>query len=634
VFALAAALPLALAWAAAPSGSSAPSDPSAPSAAPGSPAVPPVQSAPSAPPAPPASTPPAPASTPPAPASTPSTPSAPARKPPARAAEARPLPRVNLTGDIFFRVTAAEIAAQRGMYGSAAATLMSLARETSDPRLARRAMEFNLAGGNLPNAFEAARLWARLAPNDNEAASTELALAAANGQTRGLSQALRKRIDAASDKSAAIAQALAIAGRIKDRKLALRILDESFSESARKLPAASLALSDMAHAAGDDARALAEARAALAADAKSEAAVQRILEYGAKIDPGGAQAQAREFIARNPNARRTRLMLAQQLTDRGDHAAAPAELQAMRKLSPEDFDLIFIQAQLAYRSNLLDPARGLLEQYLSVQSQRQRAGQAGASQAVSSARELLASIAQRQGRLDDAIAELDRVQDPSMRFPARLRAGALRAKQGKIDEALTMIDAIAPQDDDERAQTAIAKAQILREAGRVEQAAAVLEDADRAMPDSADIKYELAMLNERRGRFEEFERLLRQVIALEPERAHAYNALGYTLADHNKRLPEALQLITRALSLEPNDTFILDSMGWVYFRMGKIDQAFDYLNRAYTQRPDPDIGAHLAEVLWRQGQRERAVELLREAQSKDGKNLTVEDTIKRLGVTL
>ena len=198
------------------------------------------------------------------------------------------LPYVSLTADIFYRVLASEIAAQRGMYGTAATTMVGLARDTGDPRLARRALEFQLAGGNLPGALDAARVWARLSPNDLEASSTELALAAANGQTRGLSQALRNRIDASRDKPAAIGQALAVLSRLNDRRLALRILDESFSDGVRK-PAAHMALADVANAAGDDERAAQEARAALAADPKSEPAAQRVLEYGFKVDPQRAR---------------------------------------------------------------------------------------------------------------------------------------------------------------------------------------------------------------------------------------------------------------------------------------------------------------------------------------------------------
>ncbi|MBR8653242.1 tetratricopeptide repeat protein [Achromobacter sp. Marseille-Q0513] len=547
------------------------------------------------------------------------------------------LPYVSLTADIFYRVLASEIAAQRGMYGTAATTMVGLARDTGDPRLARRALEFQLAGGNLPGALDAARVWARLSPNDLEASSTELALAAANGQTRGLSQALRNRIDASRDKPAAIGQALAVLSRLNDRRLALRILDESFSDGVRKLPAAHMALADVASAAGDDERAAQEARAALASDPKSEPAAQRVLEYGFKVDPQRAQTEARAYIARNPNARKVRLMLAGQLADSGDYNAALAELQSMSRRSPEDFDLLFMQAQLAYKAGQLQQARTLLQQYLDVQNQRQRATVPGATDAGAAAADahvLLARIAEDQGRYDEAINELGRIEDPTLRFSVRMRQAALRAKEGRVDDALAMIDAAGPQDEEERTQGVLTKAQILRDADRVGQAVAVLEAADRDLPDTVEIKYELAMLYERQDRVADLERLLRQVIALDPDHAHAYNALGYTLADRNQRLPEALDLITQALELAPNDPFILDSMGWVKFRMGDQAAAAEYLRRAYSTRPEADIAAHLAEVLWSQGKRDQAVELLRGAKLKDPTNRALLDTIKRLGVAL
>ena len=456
-------------------------------------------------------------------------------------------------------------------------------------------------------------MWARLSPNDLEASSTELALAAANGQTRGLSQALRNRIDASRDKPAAIGQALAVLSRLNDRRLALRILDESFSDGVRKLPAAHMALADVANAAGDDERAAQEARAALAADPKSEPAAQRVLEYGFKVDPQRARPR-REPISRAIRTRARCLMLAGQLADSGDYNAALAELQAMSRRSPEDFDLLFMQAQLAYKAGQLHQARTLLQQYLDVQNQRQRprCPAPPTPAAAADAHVLLSRIAEDQGRYDEAINELGRIEDPTLRYSVRMRQAA-RAKEGRVDDALSMIDAAGPQDEEERTQGVLTKAQILRDADRVGQAVAVLEAADRDLPDTVEIKYELAMLYERQDRVADLERLLRQVIALDPDHAHAYNALGYTLADRNQRLPEALDLITQALELAPNDPFILDSMGWVKFRMGDQAAAAEYLRRAYSTRPEADIAAHLAEVLWSQGKRDQAVELLRGA---------------------
>ena len=127
-------------------------------------------------------------------------------------------------------------------------------------------------------------------------------------------------------------------------------------------------------------------------------------------------------------------------------------------------------------------------------------------------------------------------------------------------------------------------------------------------------------------------RLLRQVMALDPGHAHAHNALGYSLADRNRRLPEALALITRALEISPQDPFILDSMGWVKFRMGQYKEAVEYLQRAYEKRPEAEIAAHLGEALWKMGQQSEARKVWQEGMAKEPSNATLIETLKRFGV--
>lgn len=547
------------------------------------------------------------------------------------------VPYVSLTSDIFYRVLASEVAAQRGVFGSAGTTMVGLARDTGDSRLARRGLEFFLAGGNMQGALEAARTWARLSPTDIEASSTELALAAANGQTEGLSEALRVRIDASQDKPGAIAQALAVLSRLSDRRIALQILDQALSERVRRLPEARIALADVAQAAGNAPRALSESRMALLASPASEEAAQRVLEYGMAVDPARAIADARAFLARHPQARKLHLSLASQLADTGDLQGALTELRVMSRQAPEDFDLLLLQAQLLYKAKQVDESRKLLEQYVDVQTQRGSANAPGATDAGAAAAEayiLLARIAEDQQQYDQAIAYLGKIDDPSLRYSSQLRQAGLRAEQGRVDDALQMIEDAAPQDEEERLTGIMARAQILREAGRIEQAVAELETANREVPDVVEVKYELAMLYERQGRIKDLERQLREVIALDPDHAHAYNALGYTLADNNQRLPEAHDLIARALSLAPNDPFILDSMGWVKFRLGDNTAAIDYLRRAYVIRPEPDIAAHLGEVLWVQGARDEALKLFQRASREAPDNKALKDTIKRLGVQL
>lgn len=547
------------------------------------------------------------------------------------------LPEVTLTSTILFRILASEISAQRGTFIPAGKTMLELSRELGDYRLARRALEFYLAGGNLPGALDASRVWLRLMPDDAEASSTEMALAAASGQTSGLAAALRKQIDTATDKSAAIGQAFAVLSRMPDKQAALRILSTAIGDSnARHLAAGHMALADMARAAGDHVRALEESRLALTLAPRSEDAAMRVFEYGLNVDSERALREATEFTTLQPNARRLRVSVASHLADRGQFEAAMAELRSMAKRSPEDFDLLLMQAQVSYRTKQLEQARGFLDQYVAVQSQRLKAsaapGATDAPAALAEAYQLFSKIAEEQGQLDEAVSLLAKIEDPSLRHISRIRQALIRAKQKRVDEALALIDSANAQTDEELIMGVSAGAQILRDANRLPEAIKRMQALDQRMPDTVNVKYELAMLHERADQLRETERLLRQVMALDPGHAHAHNALGYSLADRNRRLPEALALITGALEISPQDPFILDSMGWIKFRMGQYKEAVEYLQRAYEKRPEAEIAAHLGEALWKMGQQSEARKVWQEGMSKEPSNATLIETLKRFGV--
>jgi tetratricopeptide (TPR) repeat protein len=351
------------------------------------------------------------------------------------------------------------------------------------------------------------------------------------------------------------------------------------------------------------------------------------------VDAQQAFRDAQGFAAAHPKARRLRLLLATQWAERREFDLAMAELVAMVKLDPEDIDLVFMQGQIAYRAKRLPEARNLLEQYVSRQSQRQL-GASDEGSGLVDAYQLLSRIAQDQGFFDDAVSLLDNIQEPSARHNARVRQAAIRAQQGRVDDALVLLDTSDPQSLEEEVLTASAGAQMLREAKRPLEAIKRLEAANERMPDTVEIKYELAMMYERNERLNDTERLLREVIELDPGHAHSYNALGYSLADRNQRLPEALKLITRALEIAPNDPFIMDSMGWIKFRLGDYVTAVQYLEKAYRVRPEADIAAHLGEALWVLGQRDAALEIWKKALAKEADNATLQETIKRLGVRL
>jgi Flp pilus assembly protein TadD len=175
-----------------------------------------------------------------------------------------------------------------------------------------------------------------------------------------------------------------------------------------------------------------------------------------------------------------------------------------------------------------------------------------------------------------------------------------------------------------------AEVQLLRDYKLFAQAYALLAQALQRDPKDADLAYDQAMVAEKLGKNEEMEQLLRQVIAAKPDYHHAYNALGYGLADRGTNLPEARQLITKALEFAPNDPFIIDSLGWVEFRSGNLGEAQRLLKGAYQSRPDAEIAAHLGEVLWAMGRKTEAQAVWQEGMVLNADNETLLETMKRL----
>jgi Flp pilus assembly protein TadD len=180
----------------------------------------------------------------------------------------------------------------------------------------------------------------------------------------------------------------------------------------------------------------------------------------------------------------------------------------------------------------------------------------------------------------------------------------------------------------------IAESQVLRDVKRWQDAYDLLGDAAKQFPQDVDLVYEQAMMAEKLNRMDQMEKLLRQVIQAKPEHQNAYNALGYSLADRGVRLPEARQLVRKALDLAPGDPFITDSLGWIEFRLGNRSEAVRLLREAWTKRPDTEIGAHLGEVLWVSGDKDEARKVWRDARNRDAGNDVLKETLQRLKVDL
>ncbi len=244
-------------------------------------------------------------------------------------------------------------------------------------------------------------------------------------------------------------------------------------------------------------------------------------------------------------------------------------------------------------------------------------------------RYLLGQIAEEQKHWPDAIKWYEQIQEGEQALPARMRTANALAKQGKLEEAREFLRRVAADNPGEEAQLTVAEAQLLREANRPGDAFALLGDALAKEPEQPDLLYDFALTAEKLERYDVLESNLRKLIQVRPDHAHAYNALGYSFADRNTRLPEARKLIEKALELAPEDFFIIDSLGWVQYREGDLKGAADTLRRAYGGRPDAEIGAHLGEVLWVMGRRDEADRVWQESLKAAPDNETLLKTLKR-----
>ena len=245
---------------------------------------------------------------------------------------------------------------------------------------------------------------------------------------------------------------------------------------------------------------------------------------------------------------------------------------------------------------------------------------------------LLARAAEQ--RYDDAaaakwIAQVD-AKDADLQVVS-LRAGLL-ARQGKLAEALKLIRAANATTPAEQRYKLLAEVQLLLDEKKLAEAHDVLNKANAETPDDVDLVYQEAMVDERLNRLDEMERLLRRILVLQPDNPQALNALGYSLADRNLRLDEALVMVRQAHELSPADPFIVDSLGWVEYRMGHYDAAATLLAQAYSSRKDTEIAAHLGEALWADGKHLEATQVLRDAHKLDAGNEVLKQTMARLKV--
>lgn len=554
--------------------------------------------------------------------------------------QTKPTPPSDMDGELFYQLLLGEIQLRENDLGSAYSLYLDAANRTRHAELYRRATEIALQGRAGNAALSAARNWSQAHPDSDEPYRYELQILLALNRPAEVSQALRQLIRLASperraDVIAAIPQTMA---RTPDRQAALQATQDALTPALRDpstAGAAHAAIGRLQILLGDDAAAYRSARSGLTQQPDSVAAALlavELAERGQRDARALVQAYLQRTAGANPathGVQAVRLAYVRVLIDQRLHADAERELAPLLGTGPTVPEASLLQGILQAQTRRPEAAERSLERYLEL-SRALPATEAKRGQTQAFLQ--LALLAEQRRDFVAANAWLDRIEDAEDLLTAQARRATLLARQGKIDEARALLQQQPGRNDAEVRRKLVAEAHMLRDVGRHDLALQVYASAAQRFPDDADLRYEQAMAAEKAGQPDEMERLLRELIRLRPDFHHAYNALGYSLADRNVRLSEAKTLIQQALAAAPDDPYILDSLGWVEFRLGNHAEALRILRDAYQRRPDAEIAAHLGEVHWVMNQRDAALTVWREGLLLNPENDTLRDTLRRLQV--
>ena len=544
-----------------------------------------------------------------------------------------------LDSTLFYQLLVGEITTQGGEASAGFALMLDAARKTSSPQLYQRATDIALQSRSGDSALQAAQAWKQALPGSRDANRYVLQILIALGRIAETSDPLKTEIRLAPDaeRLAVLTSVPRAYARASDKTAASSVVEEALSPYLNNPANQTLAsvawttLARMRLAAGDNGGALQAAQRGQAADPLAEAPVMLALEL---MEPTPAEAEriVRKYLDDNAKAMpEIRMGYARALLDAQRYAEAATQLQIVTREKPDFADGWLVLGSLQLQDNQLAQSQSSLERYVTLAQQQPETERArGLSQAYLS----LSQVAEKRKDYPAAESWLNKIENSSELAQAQTRRASILASQGKLEQGRQLIRQLPEKTPADARLKVNAEISLLRDAKQYRLAYDALAQALVKTPNEPELIYDQAMMAEKLGAIGEMERLLRQVIALKPEYHHAYNALGYSLADRNIRLPEAKELIQKALTYAPADPFIKDSLGWVEFRLGNKTEAARIFEAAYKAKPDAEIAAHYGEVLWSMGQRDRALAIWKEGKLINSENESLIETLKRLRVKL
>lgn len=508
-------------------------------------------------------------------------------------------PKLALSNDILFGVLASEIAAQRGAAAASAPTVLALAQRTRDPRLARRAAEFALTANRLDEAIRALKLWQELEPASDNAQYQLIAALLRAGRLSEATPGVQAQLAARPQEAPQVFMHLAgLLSRQPDKAGAYAMM-KTLLAPYPSVAEGHFALMITAQEAGDDAMAQAE-MATLATLAPAwDYPVGWQVERLRQTSPEAALALLERELARRPQAGlELRLSYPRLLVMVKRYDAARDAFVQLSNKYPHQPEVAYAIGVLSYELKDYEEAERSLRDALALGYREP-----------DFVRFTLGQMAEERKLPQEAVNWYEAITSGPQLPQAQSRLAVLEAEDGKLDAALARLERLADMQSTPRPARVLAQAQLARNAEQPDRALAILSAALAKDGNVAEWRYERALLLDDRERVAEAERDLRAYLKLKPKSAQGLNALGYILANRTSRIREARELVSRALKLDPDNPMILDSMGWVEYRSGKLEAALRYLQRAHHLMPDPEIAAHLGEVLWKMGREAEAREL-------------------------
>jgi tetratricopeptide (TPR) repeat protein len=542
-----------------------------------------------------------------------------------------------MDAQLFYQVLLGELIAGNGEPAPAVSLILDAARKSNDARLYQRATDLALESRSGEVALQAARAWQQAQPGSIEASRYTLQILLALNRVAESANALKALIELtpAMERPQALSSVPRLYARVGDKKGVPPLVEQALAPYFNAPPTAVAAWVMAARlrlAADNKAGALEAVQRGHAANRLDESPVMMAIEMMEPSLPA-AEALVRQYLSvPSPTQAELHFAYARNLLNALRYPEALTQLQIVTRDKPDFAQGWLVLGSLQLQEKRAVPAEAAFKRYLTLAEKQPPS--ADRDRALAQAFLALAQIAEKRQAFAEAEAWLQRINSPDVLVQAQSRRAALLARQGQLQAGIALIRELPERRTDDARNKLFAEVALLKEFKQLPMAYERLGQAVAGAPQDMELIYEQAMTAEKLNLLADMERLLRRVIEIKPDYAAAYNALGYSLADRNLRLPEAKQLIQKALEFAPTDPFIRDSLGWVEFRLGNLQEAARILSDAYKDKPDPEIAAHLGEVLWSLQQRDRALAVWREGHMMNPDNETLQETLQRLLVKL